>query len=55
MTFELSPIVGSTFDGFQFKICHCDSEVLRRVKAEVVEGMRKKKYSVDNVKGQLER
>lgn len=54
MTFEITPIVGSTFGGYQFKIRHCDSEVLKRVKAEVVEVM-KKKYSVDNVKGQLER
>ena len=55
MTFELSPIVGNTFDGFKFKVKHCDSEVLKRVKSEVVESMRKKGYSIDNFKGKLER
>jgi len=43
------------FGGYQFKIRHIDSEVLKRVKSEVVELMRKKKYSVDNVKGAMER
>jgi len=55
MTFELSAIIGSTFGGYQFKIKHRDSEVLKRVKAEVVEVMRKRGYDVDNVKGQLEK
>jgi len=55
MTFELSPIVGSTFSGFHFKVKHCDSEVLKRVKAEVVETMRRKGYSIDNVKGAIEK
>ena len=55
MTFELSPIIGNTFDGYQFKIRHIDSEVLKRVKSELAEAMKKKKYSIDNVKGQLER
>ena len=55
MTFEITPIIGNTFGGYQFKIRHCDSEVLKRVKSEVVESMRKKGYSIDNVKGKLER
>lgn len=55
MTFELSPIVGNTFGDYQFTIKHIDSQVLKRVKAEVVETMRKKGYSIDNVKGLLER
>ena len=55
MTFELSPIVGSAFGGYLFKVKHCDSEVLKRVKSEVVETMRKKGYVIDNIKGPLER
>jgi len=55
MTFELTPIIGSTFGGYQFKIRHCDSEVLKRVKGEVVVEMKKHGYDVDNVKGPMER
>lgn len=55
MTFELTPILGSTFGGYQFKIKHCDSEVLRRVKAETIKIMKEKGYDVDNVEGQLEK
>ena len=55
MTFELSPIVGNTFDGFKFKVKHCDPQVLKRVKSEVAETMRKNGYSIDNVKGPLEK
>ena len=55
MTFELSAIIGSTFGGYQFKVKHRDSEVLKRVKGEVVKAMKKHGYDVDNVKGQLEK
>jgi len=55
MTFEITPILGSSFGGYQFKIHHNDSEVLKRVKAEVVKAMKNNGYSVDNVKGRLER
>ena len=55
MTFETTPIIGNTFSGYQFKIRHKDSEVLKRVKAELVKVMGENGYSVDNVKGQLER
>ena len=36
MTFETTAIIGSTFGGYQFKIRHKDSEVLKRVKQELV-------------------
>ena len=55
MTFELTQIIGSTFGGYQFKVRHRDSEVLKRVKDEVVKAMKDKGYDVDNVKGQLEK
>ena len=55
MTFELTPILGSTFGGYQFKIKHVDYEVLKRVKLEIVKTMDENGYSVDNVEGQLER
>ena len=55
MTFELTPIIGSMFGGYQFKIRHNDSQVLKRVKAETVKAMREHGYGVDNVKGPLEK
>ena len=55
MTFEVTPIIGSTFGGYQFKIRHKDSEVLKRVKSEVVAVLGENGYNVDNVKGVLER
>ena len=55
MTFELTQIVGSTFGGYMFKVKHCDSEVLKRVKAETVKAMKENGYDVDNVKGVVER
>jgi len=54
MTFEATAIIGSTFGGYQFKIKHCDSEVLKRVKSEVVDEVKKRGYDFDNVKGPLE-
>ena len=55
MTFEATAILGSAFGGYQFKIRHVDSEVLKRVKAEIIKAMDENGYSVDNVKGILER
>jgi len=55
MTFETTAIIGSTFGGYQFKIRHKDSEVLKRVKQEVIKEMKLKGYGVDNVEGILER
>ena len=55
MTFEVTPILGSTFGGYQFKIRHRDSEVLKRVKDEMVKEMREKSYNVNVLEGHLER
>jgi len=55
MTFELSPIIGSTFGGYQFKVKHCDSEVLKRVKKELMEAMRDRGYNLDVKHGVMER
>lgn len=55
MTFEITAIIGNSFGAYQFKIRHKDSEVLKRVKAETVEEMKKKGYSVDVVEGHLEK
>lgn len=55
MTFSVTQILGSTFGGYQFKIRHRDSEVLKRVKDETIKAMKKHGYSVDNVEGPLER
>ena len=55
MTLELTPIIGNTFGGYQFKVRHCDSEVLKRIKAEVSKAMRKKGYNVNVIEGHLEK
>ena len=55
MTFEITAIIGNSFSEYQFKIRHKDSGVLKRVKYEIIKGMKDKGYSVDVVKGQLEK
>ena len=55
MTFEVTAIIGNSFGGYQFKIKHKDSEVLKRIKEETVKMMKSKGYNVDVFKGHLER
>jgi len=55
LTFEITGIIGNSFGDYQFKIRHKDSEVLKRVKSEVAKAMREKGYSVDVIKGHLEK
>ena len=55
MTLEITAILGNSFGGYQFKIRHCDSEVLKRIKAETIKVMREKGYNVNNIKGHLEK
>ena len=55
MTFEVTAIIGNSFGDYQFKIRHKDSEVLKRVKAEVINGMKGKGYSINIINGHLEK